>query len=651
MSRLGRRLSAGAAALGIGALVFVLCLLGCIITIGAPPDPGTLEIFVATVPYPGLTQLSFTVKRVEVIWSATLDGEEERIVLSEDVREMNLLGLASITPERFASYTLEPGFVHQLRLVLEDASGTIGQEVVEVKVPSGPQTGEKVIPAEGDIAEIRDQEITKITVSLDVEHTLLHNRGRGYIVKPVINYELGESGKLLTDAYEEGKILLWFTQDATDDDIQGVVDELGGSVYWSDTQRKAYFIQLSDLTTEEADESLRDNPLVEAALPNLYFVPLGNRTPIDPNSPSQWALHNTGQTGGTPDADIDAPEAWDITVGDSSIVVAVIDSGMDMDHPDLRPNRWVNPSPVSGDFWGVDFPRNSGTELSLSGFSDNPHGSLVSGIIGATASDSGTQVGTAGVCWNVQLMTLRCDIKNPEYPAFQPKYILDNDSIYRALTYAANRGVRIVNESFGVLLSKSDVQDMALKAEMDFEWSSLGPDVLHVVSAGNDPYDIDAKTQYYWYPAEMTISNMIVVAMSDDRDKRHPRSCVGPTSVDLAAPGVWIYTTDNDKGWTDGYEGTSFAAPHVSGVAALMLSVDPTLTPLEMKSLILSNVDPVSDWSSLVVTGGRLNAYKAVAAAAGIPVATPPASETAPYPGTYHEHDPGGLLPLPQIGY
>ncbi|MGE0725573.1 MAG: S8 family serine peptidase, partial [Alphaproteobacteria bacterium] len=362
------------------------------------------------------------------------------------------------------------------------------------------------------------------------------------------------------------------------------------------------------LPVEIAARILADLPGVAHVQPN-YEISV-SATSNDPYLPNLWGLNNTGQvygyTGGstplsgTPDADIDAPQAWD-TRTDAPLVVAVIDTGVDYTHPDLDANVWTNPGEVAGngvdddgngyvdDVHGWDFVNNDANPID-----DHGHGTHVAGTIGAEG-DNG--IGIAGIAWSVEIMALK--FLNASGSGFTSGAIA-------ALNYAVANGAKISNNSWG-----GGDYSQALKDAID---AAGAADHLFVAAAGNNGRDIDALPAY---PAAYDAANVISVAATDDEDKLASFSNYGAVNADLAAPGVSILST-----YRGGYgfmNGTSMATPHVTGAAALVWAENPSLTAVEVKQILLDTVDPLAALAGKVATGGRLNLDAALAAAAGEP--------------------------------
>jgi len=518
------------------------------------------------------------------------------------------------------------------------------------------------------------------------------------------------------------------------------------------------------MSVEEAIRKYRQDPNVEYAEPNFVVHALAT-VPTDTLFYLQRNLDNTDDT------DIDAPEAWDINTGSDNVVIAVIDSGLAYNHPDFSSNVWTNDAELNGtplvdddgngyvdDFYGWDFIDEDGSPSDFS-----KHGSHVAGIIAAQGNNG---KGTAGVMWNAQIMPVRFLGLSGSGTTF---------TAIAAIKYAYDNGARIINTSWG-----GGEYSQALKDTIE----QYAADALFICSAGNTSRDNDTTPVY---PASYNSPNIISVAASNDSDGLADFSSYGPESVDLAAPGINVFSpiplytygppvtvyppsgpaedfgaavgalpllgwnrggtnstwsvtagsgvnnsnsledspganyvnntfswaaymtpvdssikgrryllsfdwkgdielnrdwldiiySDDGSSWDwidfrtgsqdtfttytadftpvadtydsfyfgfridadnrvtgDGvyidnikmtaediffdtynyahYSGTSMAAPHVTGVAGLLLANNPALTNVQIKNIILQNVDPVPGLSGLVLTGGRLNAYRAL---------------------------------------
>ena len=349
---------------------------------------------------------------------------------------------------------------------------------------------------------------------------------------------------------------------------------------------------------KDAISKLNRNSNIEYAEPN-YLLEL-SFMPNDPYFSNQWYLHNTGQCinpptcniFGTPDADIDAPEAWDIAITENQIVVAVIDSGVLMTHEDLVGIFWENQIEMGGqsgvdddgngfidDFYGWDFVENDNNPQDILN-----HGTPITGIISAQRNNS---MGISGICNNCKIMNLK--ITNT--------VIFSMDNAIQGINYAINKNVDIISMSFaftGHSISFDNVTSTA---------NNQG--ILMVAGAGNNNWTLPM------YPA--AYEEVIGVAGTDWDDKRYFSSNYGEW-IDISAPARQLYTTRNTGGYVS-HQGTSFAAPVVAGVAGLILSKNPTLTKVQVEQILLSNCDNIDAQNPQYIGMlgcGRVNAYRAL---------------------------------------
>jgi subtilisin family serine protease len=363
-------------------------------------------------------------------------------------------------------------------------------------------------------------------------------------------------------------------------------------------------------TTAQTIETLNRDPRVAYAEPN-FILHAADVMPNEPFFPRLWGLHNTGQTvnwtAGTPDADIDAPEAWSVSTGSPDVVVAVIDTGVDPAHPDLAPNIWVNAGEdcagcrTNGvdddgngyvdDWRGWDFANGDNDPTD-----DNGHGTHVAGTVAATGNNG---LGVAGVTWSSRIMPLKFLGADGSGTT---------DDAISAILYARAKGVPILNNSWG----GGDVSE-ALRDAIE-QTDASGE--LFVAAAGNDFTNTDVEP---FYPAGYDVPNVLVVGASDQFDRKAWFSNYGTRTVDLSAPGTNVYST-----WTGAMyrfaDGTSMATPQVAGAAALARAVLPNASGVGLKALLLRDVDPIGVLNTASRTGGRLNVDHA-ARCAGIPQA------------------------------
>jgi subtilisin family serine protease len=370
-------------------------------------------------------------------------------------------------------------------------------------------------------------------------------------------------------------------------------------------QIRARVVKGPEQKLTEIQKVLADDPRVAYVEPNYVVSTSG--VPNDPQFSQLWGMNNTGQTGGTADADIDAPEAWDLETGSSNVVVAVIDTGVDFSHPDLAQQQWVNPGENCGssdptiacpdrtdgvdddndgyvdDWRGWDFINHDNDPTD-----DNNHGTHVSGTIGAVGNNG---VGVAGVDWNARIMALKFLGSNGSGS--------DADAI-SAVLYAADHGARIASNSWGGAPFDQGLVDAIAYG------ASKG--MLFVAAAGNDGVNMDVSPEY---PAAFDSDALLSVAATDANDQMAFFSNYGARTVDLAAPGVGILSTTPGNTYQS-FSGTSMAAPHVSGAAALVMSHFPGATLYGTKALLMRSVDVKSSLSGTSVTGGRLNVFNAM---------------------------------------
>ena len=341
--------------------------------------------------------------------------------------------------------------------------------------------------------------------------------------------------------------------------------------------------------------------IVEYAEPDHFYSIIA--TPNDPGYGLCWGLNNTGQTvngdAGTADNDIDANLAWDVTTGSSTFVVGIADSGIRATHEDITANRWTNSGEIAGnrvdddrnglvdDVWGWDFWNNDADPTD-----DNGHGTHTAGTVGAKGNNAR---GVTGVSWNVKLAGLKIGSRTGS---------ISTTAAISAINYCVGKQIRLSNHSWGGPGANTSLSTAISNARTSGH--------LLVCASGNSAVNSDTTP---FYPAAYTQDNIISVAAIDNDGRLASFSNYGATSVDIGAPGVNIRSTyiSNNSNVTYAYlSGTSMAAPHVTGVAALVWSVNPAWTYSQVRSKILSTVKPLPSLSGKCVTGGLLNANNAV---------------------------------------
>jgi subtilisin family serine protease len=320
----------------------------------------------------------------------------------------------------------------------------------------------------------------------------------------------------------------------------------------------------------------------------------------DPSFGQLWGLRNTGQlvagdTAGTPDADIDVPEAWAQSTG-AGVTVAVVDTGVDPTHPDLQGQLATNAGEMGAgrasngvdddhdglvdDWRGYDFVYHDNDPSDVEG-----HGSHVAGTI---AARNGNGVGITGLAPDARILPL--------------KALGDNgtgswSAISDAFDYAGDAGIRVVNASLGGIGELPVLSDVIAQH----------PNTLYVVSAGNDNADMDSTS---YTPCEVPQPNVLCVGASDSNDEKAGFSNHSPVSVDVFSPGVLVLSSSLGEYWYT--DGTSMASPHVAGEAALLVARLPTLSALEVKAAIMQSAEPKAALADYGHKGGRANAQAAL---------------------------------------
>ncbi|UIJ67223.1 S8 family serine peptidase [Bacillus cereus] len=367
----------------------------------------------------------------------------------------------------------------------------------------------------------------------------------------------------------------------------------------------------TDVNMKELIQTLNQSPNIEYAEPNYIVSPASSSN--DSYYNSLWGLKNIGQniqgSVGSPNIDINVEEAWTKTEGYPNITIGIIDTGIDINHPDLKNNIWKNPDEIPGDgidndnngyiddIYGWDFVNNNS---SVYDGTEDSHGTHVAGTIAAAKNT----IGVVGVAPQVKVMSL--------------KFLGTNggtiSNAIRAVEYAKNKGVTITNNSWGGGGYSQALYDAIQQSNS-----------LFIAAAGNNGNNAD---QTPMYPAAYNLSNILSVASITNKGSLSSFSNYGETSVDVAAPGTNILSTlpNNSYGF---YSGTSMATPHASGVAALIQSAYPSFSPTEIKNKMMHTTSPLSTLTNKVVAGGLINAGKALQAYQSILYETEPNNDIA----------------------
>lgn len=360
--------------------------------------------------------------------------------------------------------------------------------------------------------------------------------------------------------------------------LQALHERLGARVVLDLAQISWLCVEVAPAELDEARAAYAASPLVARAT----FDPARRlaHVPNDPLYPLQWSLDH-----------LHCPDAWNVTRGASSVKVAVIDTGCDIAHPDLAPNVWTNPGEIAGngldddhdgfvdDVHGWDFVNGDGTLEDIFG-----HGTGCAGIVAARQDDALGMSGVAPLCTLVPLKA--CNDQGLLYDSY----------VVPALLYAADHGCKVISMSF-----YGDQVTPAERAAIDYCWAH---GALPVAVAGNDAQVLP------YYPG--AYANVLAVASHGATDQRSWFSNWG-SWVDVAAPGESTVATQPGGGWSTSFTGTSAAAPHVAGVAALLCSALPTATNADVRAAIEDSATTLAQpmigtWTSY----GRVDARAAL---------------------------------------
>ncbi len=414
--------------------------------------------------------------------------------------------------------------------------------------------------------------------------------------------------------YKEGELLVKFKAGVSEDSKKSLHKKHGSEKIKEFRSLRIQSVKLKKgLSVEEAISLYKADPSVEYAEPN--YIVTAQAIPNDAYFNLLWNMNNTGQTGGTPGADIHAPAAWDITKGSKDVVVAVIDTGVDYTHEDIAANMWINSGETAGngvdddangyidDVYGINAITGSGDPMD-----DYGHGTHCAGTIGAVGNNA---LGVAGVNWNVKIM---------------PCKFLDatgSGSTSGAVTCMEyvqamkDNGVNII------ATSNSWGGGGYSQALYDAIYSHMQKGILFIAAAGNSNVNNDS---FAFYPANYDLPNIIAVAATDNKDAKASFSSYGKHTVHVGAPGVDIVSLR--AAGTDMYgdmahfipngdqnakyyrsSGTSMATPHVAGLAALIQSGDMNRDWRPIKNLIITGGDNIQSMQGVTISGKRINAF------------------------------------------
>ncbi len=426
-----------------------------------------------------------------------------------------------------------------------------------------------------------------------------------------------KSGGMAKKSKYENRRLLVRYKDATSANKREVSHfSVGAYVVQSfDVPRNLDVVEVAKgISLDAAQEFYREDPHVLYVEPDypvhaLLEPPPTNPTPpeddppsdtIDPRYSEQWGLNNDGQNGGTPDADINAPEMWANITGDRNVVVAVIDTGFNYNHPDLRNNVWTNPGEIPGN--GIDDDGN-GVVDDVHGFNaidntgdpmdDHGHGSHCAGVIGAEGEN---YYGGRGVMQEATI--IGCKFLSANGGGTTSGAVACLDYLRNLKTRSENPvDILLSCNSWGGGPASEALQD-AIQAHQD-----LG--ILFIAAASNDGQDNDVVETY---PADYQLANIVAVAATDSNDDKAWFSNYGKRTVHVGAPGVGILSTVLGNDYEE-MDGTSMATPFVAGLAGMIKASNPDLNFMQIKNLLMAGGDPVPSLEGRTISGRRIRAW------------------------------------------
>jgi thermitase len=346
----------------------------------------------------------------------------------------------------------------------------------------------------------------------------------------------------------------------------------------------------------ERDESSKRDLGKVVPLPEVNLSKEVEATPFnDPKVSRQWTFRDASSSG----ISVTAAYTNRRSSPKEQVIVAVVDTGVDYNHEDLKDVMWVNEGEIAGngidddgngyidDIHGINtLVRDANGNATVDMRDTHSHGTHVSGTIGATQNNN---IGVAGVASNVRIMGIRTVPNRSDE--------LDVDVI-EAFLYAARNGAKVINCSFGKAHNEGG---MAVSETIQHIGDKYG--VLVVAAAGNSSQNIDSRLTY---PASFENDNLFVIASTTSRGRMSGFSNYGLKNVDVASPGSGIYSTTPGNRYSN-MSGTSMASPNVAGLAAEVLAHNPELTPVELKQVIMDSVTKVGSFSRRILTGGRVD--------------------------------------------
>jgi thermitase len=402
-----------------------------------------------------------------------------------------------------------------------------------------------------------------------------------------------------TGHHVPGELLVKFKDESARLALISVHDRLGVTVEREFLDIGWQHIKLPDgLSIDKAIQLYKSDVHVDVAQPNFIY-----RLQTTPDDPRLGELYGMTR--------ISAPAAWETTTGDPTVVVAVIDTGIDKNHPDLAANVWQNPREVAGN--GIDDDFNGFIDDTygwdfLNGDSEpvdgHDHGTHCSGTIGGVGNNG---IGVAGVNWNVKIMALKT---HDDTVGGSTSVTVIRTYQYVAMMKDRGVNIRATSNSYGGP-PEAGAYDQALKDAIDVAGRN---DILNVFAAGNTltVSQENDNDRLPTYPGSFNSPSILAVAASDQNDNKASFSHYGLTTVDVAAPGVGILSTVAGGGYAS-FSGTSMSTPHTAGAAALIAAAHPGLSAASIKATLMNTVDVLPQWNGFTITGGRINVARAIA--------------------------------------
>jgi subtilisin family serine protease len=423
-------------------------------------------------------------------------------------------------------------------------------------------------------------------------------------IKPDKNIYLNSPEYLIeSESNKIRRYVVKFTKDTSAQKRLEIHKKYGANINFELLQTNEINIIESSKSEKELMDLYKSDKNVIYIEPEIQLQIL--KKPNDSRYKELWGLNNTGQSEGLDDADINAEQAWDITTGTNTNVIAVIDSGVDYNHNDLKANMWINPNEIAGDgidndnngyiddIYGIDTYNDDSDPMD-----DNDHGTHVAGTIAAKGNNS---LGVVGVNWNTKIIACKFLSRTGRGTTIGAIKCLDY------LAKLKTQGINIIasNNSWGGGDYSQALYDV-IKLNQD-------KGILFVAAAGNSNENNDEIESY---PSNYDLSNIISVAATNNKDELAYFSSYGKQKVHVAAPGVKILSTVTNNNYKS-FNGTSMATPHVTGLIGLLKTNDQSLNMKQIKALLISSSKPVAGLKNKILSGGVIRAWDDISTGGG----------------------------------